>query len=50
DVQERGGIDYARKQMEAHARAAGNHLAAFPPTPARSALADLIAYTVQRKK
>ena len=49
-VQEHGGIDYARQRMEAHARTAGDVLATFPPTSTREAMADLVAYTVQRKK
>ncbi len=49
-VRERGGLTYARSQMEAHARTAAEILSTFPPTPARDTLLDLIVYTVQRKK
>ncbi len=49
-VQERGGIDYARNAMRQHARDALHQLASLPPTPARDALVDLVAFTVARSR
>jgi octaprenyl-diphosphate synthase len=49
-VTERGGIDYARKQMTTLAREAYALLTEFPPSEARAALLNLVAFTVQRKK
>lgn len=49
-VSERGGITYARRRMKELAREAHAQLATFPPSEARDALLDLVAFTVQRKK
>ncbi len=49
-VSERGGIAYARRRMGELATEAHAQLAAFPPSEARTALLDLVAFTVQRKK
>jgi octaprenyl-diphosphate synthase len=49
-VTERGGIGYAREQMIALAREAHALLTEFPPSEARAALLNLVAFTVQRKK
>jgi len=43
-----GGIEYAWQQMEALATDARSILAQFPPSEARSALMDLVDYTVTR--
>ena len=49
-VDENGGLAYARRRMTDLAREAHALLAGFPPTEARDALLDLVAYTVQRKR
>lgn len=49
-VDQRGGLAYARALMQEHASAAHAILATCPPSEARSALEDLIAFTVMRKK
>jgi|GEM_PF-2424232 len=47
-VEEQGGITYAQEAMRSHADDALQHLAALPPTPARDALSELVAFTVAR--
>lgn len=49
-VEARGGIDYARSLMLEHAEAARTELAFLPESEARSALNDLVTYTITRKK
>ncbi len=49
-VEEGGGIAYARRRMNGFAREAHAQLVDFPPSEARDALLDLVAFTVQRKK
>ncbi len=49
-VDARGGLAYARRRMNEVADEAHALLLAFPPTPARDAMLDLVAYTVKRKK
>lgn len=49
-VTDRGGIAYARRRMNTLAREAHAQLDDVPPSPARDALLDLVAFTVQRKK
>lgn len=49
-VDERGGIAYAREKMHDSAAEARMLLEEFPPTTARDALLDLVAYTVSRSK
>lgn len=49
-VAERGGITYARQRMNAFAEEARTYLKNFPPSEAREALFDLVAFTVQRQK
>jgi octaprenyl-diphosphate synthase len=49
-VADRGGIAYARRRMNAFAREAHAQLVDVPPSDARDALLDLVAFTVQRKK
>ena len=49
-VEKNGGLAYARRRMTDLAREAHALLAGSPPTEAREALLDLVAYTVQRKK
>lgn len=49
-VADRGGIAYARRRMNAFAREAHAQLVDIPPSDARDALLDLVAFTVQRKK
>ena len=49
-VEEFGGIAYAREQMETYARTAHELLSELPPTAAREALLDLVAFTIQRRK
>jgi octaprenyl-diphosphate synthase len=48
-VDAHGGIEYARSKMHALAEEARSILSEFPPSDARSALLDLVDYTVQRK-
>lgn len=49
-VHEQGGIAYARDKMRQLAAEARDLLATFPASPARSAMVDLVDYTVQRSK
>lgn len=49
-VADYGGIAYARDRMNGLAGEAHDLLAELPPTPAREALLDLVAYTVDRRK
>jgi octaprenyl-diphosphate synthase len=49
-VADRGGIAYARRRMTAFAREAHGQLADLPPSEARDALLNLVAFTVQRTK
>lgn len=49
-VYREGGIDYAREKMNAYRDEALNMLAAYPASPARTALEDLVRFTVDRRK
>lgn len=49
-VEQHGGIAYARGKMHESADEARRLLNEFPPTIARDALLDLVAYTVSRSK
>ena len=49
-VRRKGGLAYARDQMQTLAGEAADALTAFPPTEARDALLDLAAFIVARKK
>ena len=49
-TKDRGGLAYARRHMRRYAEEATSLLAAFPASDARTALMDLAAYTIQRKK
>lgn len=49
-VHERGGIEYAREQMQEVALTARDLLLEFPDTEARTAMLQLVDYTVQRRK
>lgn len=49
-VTQRGGIAYARKRMMQFARDAHRQLVDFPASDTRTALLDLVAFTVQRSK
>lgn len=44
-----GGLDYARRRALDLAQQADTELAVLPPTPAREALRDCIAYAVERR-
>lgn len=44
------GLEYARGRASAYANEAERALEALPPTPARDALADAIAYAVERRR
>jgi octaprenyl-diphosphate synthase len=48
-VHERGGVEAARATAHAYADQASEALATLPPSPARDALADGIAYAVERR-
>ncbi|MDX1547263.1 MAG: polyprenyl synthetase family protein, partial [Rhodothermales bacterium] len=48
-VEDAGGLAYARRRMQEEAEAARRLLADLPPTEARDALDDLVAFTVMRK-
>ncbi len=48
-VEKAGGIEYARSQGERFAREAKGALQALPPSSARSALSDSIAYVTERR-
>jgi octaprenyl-diphosphate synthase len=48
-VHERGGVEAARAQAQAYAEQAMDALATLPRNPARDALADGIAYAVERR-
>jgi octaprenyl-diphosphate synthase len=49
-VQQSGGLDYAKKAMERYSSAAFEILDAFPESPARTAMRELVVYVTQRKK
>lgn len=49
-VTQYGGLDYARARAADYAAHAEEALEALPPTPARDALADAIAYAVERRR
>ncbi|MDE2995587.1 MAG: polyprenyl synthetase family protein [Bacteroidota bacterium] len=49
-VHEKGGIEYARTTMHAHAEKAIQHLHTLPETEARQALKDLVRFTITREK
>jgi octaprenyl-diphosphate synthase len=44
-----GGIEYARNKMQAYQQEALHILQQFPPSPARDAMQQLIAYVTERK-
>ncbi|MBI3789951.1 MAG: polyprenyl synthetase family protein [Gemmatimonadetes bacterium] len=48
-VAEAGGLEYARRRGEQYAQEAEAALATLPASPARSALADAIAYVMDRR-
>jgi octaprenyl-diphosphate synthase len=48
-VREAGGLEYARARALALAREADGELESLPPSPARDALRDSIAYSVERR-
>ena len=48
-VADHGGLEYARRRGEAYAQEAEDALVDLPPTPARAALADAIAYVMDRR-
>ncbi len=49
-VIENGGLEYANKMMNEYKKAAEDILNEFPLSDARTALSDLITFTVERKK
>lgn len=49
-VKDMGGIDFANAKMLEYKSAAMEILHSFPESPSRSALRDLVEYTVSRKK
>jgi octaprenyl-diphosphate synthase len=49
-VNQSGGIEYARKKMERYHAEALEMLQEFPDSPSKTALRDLVDYTIQRKK
>ena len=49
-VLEAGGIDYTRNRMKEFADEAYTILLSFPESPARSALQNLVQFTIQRQK
>jgi len=48
-VDRAGGLDYARARAHEHAAEAEAELEVLPPSPAREALRDAIAYAVERR-
>ena len=46
----RGGLDYARARMLAHADDARRHARMLPPSPGRDALVDLVTFAVERRR
>ncbi len=48
-VRDHGGLDYARRRADQFSHEAEESLAALPESPARTALADSIAYVVERR-
>jgi octaprenyl-diphosphate synthase len=48
-VKQHGGIEYARTKMEAYQKEALDILHSFPPSEARDAMEDLVAYVTSRK-
>jgi octaprenyl-diphosphate synthase len=49
-VRQAGGIDYATAKMEEYKQKALAILEAFPASPEKTALADLVRFTTERKK
>ena len=49
-VTEKGGIEYATNKMMAYAREAHELIESLPDSDAKSSLADLVTFTVTRKK
>ena len=49
-VRQSGGIEYAKKAMEAYSQKAFEILHSFPNAPARQSLEDLVIFVTQRKK
>ena len=45
-----GGIDYARKKMTTFHNEALDILAGFPDSPSKTALKQLVDYTIERNK
>lgn len=48
-VKQHGGIEYAKSKMEAYQKEALDILRSFPPSEARDAMEDLVAYVTSRK-
>ncbi|MNS87278.1 All-trans-nonaprenyl-diphosphate synthase (geranyl-diphosphate specific) [compost metagenome] len=48
-VKQHGGIEYAKTKMEAYQKEALDILHSFPPSEARDAMEDLVAYVTSRK-
>lgn len=49
-VKDMGGIEFAREKMLEYKKEAMDMLDAFPPSPARDSMKDLVEFTVSRKK
>ena len=49
-VHEYDGMTYAQEKMNSHKQKALDILSDFPDSPAKTSLADLINYIVERKK
>ena len=49
-TKESGGIEYAQEKMYAYRKQALDILSAFPESPARKSLYDLVIYTTEREK
>lgn len=49
-VREAGGLEYARQQMLAYSEKAIGMIGAFPPSPFRDSLKELVIYTMEREK
>jgi octaprenyl-diphosphate synthase len=49
-VQDKGGLEYARDRAQGYARKALESIEAFPPSPVKEAIAELVAFSVERTK
>jgi octaprenyl-diphosphate synthase len=49
-VQDKGGLEYARDRAQGYAQKALESIAEFPPSPTKEAIAELVAFSLERTK